>query len=209
LCPGRWGYPHPDITGIHPTRIKEIPIGWEKIGITYQTLEERVGNIVDNLKMSLDRAIQLLNTPAVYEDYISIKIKPVDGGCCCYDHWRETWKQFNEFISPYGPLHNEGAVLIESNDEKFVVECHESGPEIIAYLKFGTAVVGLLIVLLKFRQAESHSHSLKFKITKRHWVEDKIEEENSIEIDLVWSNEEIKKRIGNCIKNKKKRKQKK
>lgn len=150
---------------------------------------------MDNLKGNLDRAIQLLNTPEKYEDYISIKIKPVDGGCCCFNHWRETWTHFNEFIYPCRPLKNEGATLIEKDNQRYVLECHESGPEFIAYLKFGTAIAGLIIALLKFRQLESRLFTLKFKITKRYLINGKTEEENSLDIDFSITDEEIKKKI--------------
>jgi len=156
---------------------------------------------VDNLQLNLDRAIQLLNTPANYEDYLSIKIKPVNDECCCYDHWRETWNHFNEYIYPSGPLENEGAILIERENERYVLECHESGPEIIAYLQFGTAVVGLITTLLKFRQLENRHFSLKFILTIRHLIKNKIDEEKSIEIDLSISDEAIKKKIGSYTKN--------
>jgi len=163
---------------------------------------------MNNLKRSLDRAIHLLNTPAIYEDYISIKIKPVEGGCCCFNHWPRTWADFNEYISPCGPLENEGAVLIDKNNEKFVLECHESGPEIIVYLEFGTAVIALIATLLKYRQKETHNFSLKFKTTTRRWINGQIEE-NSIEIGLNLFDDSKEKKISESPRNEKAPKRKK
>ncbi|OPX63139.1 MULTISPECIES: hypothetical protein [unclassified Methanoregula] len=164
---------------------------------------------MDNLELNLNRAIQLLRTPQNYEEYVSIKIKPVDGGCCCYNHWHETWTQFNEFISQYQPVKKEGATLIERDGEKYVLESHESGPEIIAYLYFGTAVVGLITALLKFRQLESRNRSLKFKLTKRYLIKGEVEEDNSIEVDLSLSDEAITKKIEDYTKKPKIKKRKK
>ena len=96
---------------------------------------------MDILESSLSRAIRLLNTPKNYENYISIKIKPVQGGCCCFHCWPKTWAGINKYIAPAGPMRDEGEVLIENDDGKFVLECHESGPEIIIYL--GVAVASL------------------------------------------------------------------
>ena len=155
---------------------------------------------MDNLQLNLDRAIQLLKTPANYEDYLSIKIKPLDGECCCFDHWRQTWALFYDFIHPYKSLENGIAVLIEKDHEKYVLEHHESGPEFIAYLTFGTAIVGLITTLLKFRQLENRHFSLKFKLTTRFWINEQNKEKDSIDIDLSLSDDAIKKDIENYIK---------
>lgn len=165
-----------------------------------------------NLKKSLDRAIKLLNTPKDYENYISIKIKPVNGGCCCFHCWPKTWEIINEYIYPFGPLKDEGDVLIDKMNEKFVLECHESGPEIVAYLKTISidlikSIIELIITLLKAFQNEKHKSTLKFKIIKRCFQKGQIEEEKIMELDLPLSNDVIKKlndnisdNIGNVLK---------
>ena len=154
----------------------------------------------NNLKRSIDRAIGLMNTPADYESYISIKIKPVDGECCCLNHWQRTWTIVNDYIYPSGPVKNEGAVLIEKNKVRFVLECHESGPEVILYLGIGTAsivlvksIIDLITTLLKTRQNEYHSRSGRFKIIKHFQTKGQVEEEEIVEIDLPLSENIIKK----------------
>jgi len=154
--------------------------------------------IMVSLKRNLDTAIRLLGTPKNYEDYISIKISPVNGGCCCFDHWSGTWTEINEQISPSGPIKNEGAVLIEKKNERFVLECHESGPEIIIYLGLGTAsivlvksVVDLITTILKSRQKREFQGTAKFKITSCRLVNSETEDEISTEINLPLSNEVV------------------
>jgi hypothetical protein len=161
----------------------------------------------NNLKRSIDRAIGLMNTPADYENYISIKIKPAVGECCCLNHWQRTWTIVNDYIYPYGPVKNEGAVLIEKNKVRFVLECHESGPEVILYLGIGTAsivlvksVIDLITTLLKTRQNEYHNRSGRFKIIKHFQTKGLVEEEEIVEIDLPLS-EDIIKKLNDTIRN--------
>jgi len=156
-----------------------------------------------NLKKSIDRAIDLIGTPNDYEKYISIKIKPAQGGCCCFHCWPETWTTINRHIYPYGPLKDEGDVLIGKNNERFVLECHESGPEIIVYLSLGTAsillvksVIDLITTLLKALQNEHHRHSANFKITKRYQIKDRVEEEEIMELEFPLDKDIIKKLNG-------------
>jgi len=154
---------------------------------------------MDILESNLNRAIHLLKTPENYEDYISIKIKPVHGGCCCFHCWSKTWSRINMYIAPCGPLRDEGAVLIEKNYEKFVLECHESGPEIIVYLGVGVAtltlvksIVDLITTMLKTLQTEPTKASGKLKITKRCLIKGHVETEDLLEIELPLSDEVIK-----------------
>jgi len=154
---------------------------------------------MDILESSLDRAIHLLKTPANHEDYVSIKIKPVQRGCCCFHCWPETWSRINKYITPCGPLRDEGDVLIEKNNEKFVLECHESGPEIIVYLGVGVAsltlvksIVDLIATMLKTLQTEPKKSSGRIKITKRRLIKGQVETEELLEIELPLSDEAVK-----------------
>ncbi len=155
---------------------------------------------MDILESSLNRAIHLLKTPENYEDYISIKIKPVSGGCCCFHCWPKTWSRINTYIAPNGPLRDEGDVLIERNNEKFVLECHENGPEIILYLGVGVAtltlvksIVELITTMLKILQNEPKTASGRIKITKRRLIKGHVETEDLLEIELPLSDDgEIK-----------------
>ncbi|MDO8663028.1 MAG: hypothetical protein Q7K98_07420 [Candidatus Omnitrophota bacterium] len=152
-----------------------------------------------NLKNSIDRAITLIHTPADYEEYVVIKVNPVGESCCCFHHWPQTWKIVNEYIHPCGPLQDEGDVLINTNKGEFVLECHESGPEIVIYLAKATvdlikSIVDLIITLLKARELEKNNRSglLKYKITRNYQIKDKSIEEEVIELELPLSDSVIK-----------------
>jgi hypothetical protein len=157
-----------------------------------------------NLQRSVDRAIALFNTPHEYDKYVSIKIKPLRGGCCCFHCWPETWAVINEHIRPCGPIEDEGDVLVRKDNYEFVLECHESGPEIIIYLGVTTAflalaktIVDLITALLKARQKE-HKASLKYKITVMSY-RGVLEE---VELDLPLSDEvrkQLEERIGGSL----------
>jgi hypothetical protein len=154
---------------------------------------------VDILESSLNRAIRLLKTPANYDDYISIKLKPVPSGCCCFHCWSKTWSRINQYIAPNGPLRDEGDVLIVKNSEKFVLECHESGPEIIVYLGVGVAsitlvksIVDLIATMLKTQKTEPKTASGRIKISKRRVIKGQIETEDLLEIELPLSDEVVK-----------------
>ena len=95
------------------------------------------------MQRSIDRATALLKAPKEYEKYISIKLSPLNIGCCCSGCLHETWRIINEFIAPCGPVQHEGDALIEKDGNKFVLEQHESGPEIIVFLALATASLTL------------------------------------------------------------------
>ena len=108
------------------------------------------------MQKSIDRATALLKTPKDYEKYISIKLSPLNISCCCSGCLHETWRIINEFIAPCGPVQHEGDALIEKDGNKFVLEQHESGPEIIVFLALATAsltlaksIIDLISVIIK------------------------------------------------------------
>jgi hypothetical protein len=161
----------------------------------------------NKLQNSIDRSIRLLNTPNESENYISIKLSPVPSGCCCFHCWPDTWEKINKSIQPCGPIEDEGNVLIEKNKNKFVLECHESGPEIIAYLALATSstvllksIVDLVITIIKALSNEGRKQPARIKISKRQIVKGKIEEENLIEIDIPIS-KDLEKQIEDRLKN--------
>ena len=152
---------------------------------------------MDNVGINIDRAQNLLKTPKDYEGYISIKIKPKQGFCCCFHCWPYTWEAINLSISQYGIIQDEGDVLIGEGEDKFVLECHESGPEIVLYLGIGIAslnlvasIINLINVIIKNRQNEKQG--AQFVITKRIVRKSKIIEENVIEIDFPISTDNTK-----------------
>jgi hypothetical protein len=152
---------------------------------------------MDNLQKSIDRAIKLMGTPSDYENYIVIKIKPVQGGCCCFHCWPKTWSIINEYIAPYGPLEDEGDVLISKNNEKYVLECHESGPEIILYGVISglivESVVELIMTFLKNLQNEDRKRPGSLKIMRHRKIEGQMQEEEIMEVYLPLSKAVIKK----------------
>jgi hypothetical protein len=151
---------------------------------------------VNSLNSSIKRAQRLLKTPDDDENYISIKIKPANVGCCCFHCWPLTWREVNNEISQYGQLEDEGDVLLGKKGGKFVLECHESGPEIIIYLGVGIASANLIksvldIVLTIIRNRQREKIGAQFKITQRKVKSAEVFEENVLEIDIPLTKENI------------------
>ncbi|MFH1440449.1 MAG: hypothetical protein ABIH18_00170 [Candidatus Omnitrophota bacterium] len=160
----------------------------------------------EKLQKSIDRAIALLKIPNEYENFLSIKLSPLDIGCCCSDCLPETWRITNEFIAPCGPIKHEGDVLIEKDGNKFVLEQHESGPEVLLSLALATAkvtlvksIIDLLITIIKGLSKENRKKPSRIKIVSRRLNK---KEEELIEIDIPISKntekqleEKIKKAI--------------
>jgi hypothetical protein len=143
------------------------------------------------LKSSIDRAISLLGSEQDYGKYVCLKIAPETGGCCCFHCWPNTWQEVNQAIRPFGPIKDEGDVLIDTEDGRFVLECHESGPEIVVYLGAATAgvlliksIVELITTILKSNSEEQRRRLGKLVITKRTFIGFRLQEERIIEIDL-------------------------
>jgi len=156
-------------------------------------------------KNSIERAAVLIKPTNRHNDYVIIKIEPSQGGCCCFHCWPSTWEAINKYIYPFGPLKDEGDVLIEKNNDRLVLECHESGPEIIVYLNLITklvdfikTVIDLIVTLLKARQNECGNRPCKFKIVKRYQIGKKFKEE-VMEIDLPLRSETIKRIEENIV----------
>jgi hypothetical protein len=152
---------------------------------------------MDNVINSIQRAQKLIVTPRNIEEYISIKIKPIDDGfCCCFHCWPQTWMEINNQISPYGPLVDEGDVFIGRENDGFVLECHESGPEIIIYLGATAAIASLVksvidIVLAIIKNRQKERIGAKFIISKRIIKNKKVIEENIMEVVFPLSKENI------------------
>lgn len=150
-----------------------------------------------------------MNTPTDYSRFESIKIKPAKGGCCCFHCWPETWASINEYILPAGPLEDEGDVLVKKNNEEFVLECHESGPEIVYYLGLGTAsvlllksVIELIVALLKSIEKDKGKAVGSIKIIRRRMIKGETDEEQIMEINLPLSESTTKKLIAKLRENK-------
>ena len=156
------------------------------------------------MERSINRAIKLLGTPQEYDMYLSIKLSP-PSGCCCSDCWSETWRAVYSFISPFGPVRHEGDALIGDGDDKYVLESHESGPEIIAYIALATAstalaksIIDLITTFVKSLSKEHRKQPPRIKISKRQLIKGNVEEETIMEVDIPVSKEtqnQIEKRI--------------
>lgn len=150
---------------------------------------------MDDVKESINRARRKLKTLDNNENFISIKIKPDNGGCCCFHCWPMTWEEINNVISDYGHIEDEGDLEIGDKDDRFVLECHESGPEIvlltigIASTNLITSIINLILTIVKSRQREKMG--AQFKITKRVIKNSKIIEENVMELDFPISKENV------------------
>ncbi len=146
------------------------------------------------LKESIERAIPLLGTKQNYAEYVCLKIAP-ETGCCCFHCWPYTWQEVNRGILPCGPIEDEGDVLIETKDGGFVLECHESGPEIVFYAGAVTAgvllvkaVIELVTAIIKSRSDETRRKAGSLKITKRTFKGSRLHEERIIDVDLPLDN---------------------
>jgi len=142
-------------------------------------------------RSSIARAAALLQQPADQNRFIILKLLPDPRGCCCFHCWPDTWAAINAFIAPDGPIPDEGDALIHSAEGPYVLECHESGPEIVVYLGVATAflvlaksVVDLITAFLK-GLAEEHRRSLsRIKLTHRRVYTGEVADDILIEIDL-------------------------
>jgi len=160
----------------------------------------------EKLQKSIDRAITLLGSPREYEKYTSIKLFPLGIYCSCSDCLPETWSVVNEFIAPCGPVKHEGDALVKKDGNKFVLEQHESGPEIIVYLALATAsvtlvksIIDLISIIIKGLSNEHKKHPARIKISKRQLIKGKVQEESLIEIDIPIS-KDVQKQLEEKIK---------
>ena len=144
---------------------------------------------------SIRRASVVLGTPLVPEGYVILKVMPVEGGCCCLHCWPETWRAVNRSISPAGPVPHEGDVLVEHDTARYVLEGHESGPEVVVYLGAVVALLGLakgvaeLVTTILKAASEERRHSARMRIVRRVAVKGELEEEVILEVDLPLSDD--------------------
>lgn len=140
---------------------------------------------------SINRAAVLLHRPANDKDFVVLKLLSEPRGCCCFHCWPGTWAAINEFISPDGPIPDEGDALIRSAEGEYVLECHESGPEIVVYvgavtvsLALITSVVNLITAFRNARSKENQKSPSRIKLTHRRVSGGKIADDILVEIDL-------------------------
>ena len=150
-------------------------------------------NIDYRIENSVKRAKTLLNTPLDYNKYLLIKLTLEPFSCHALHHWPNTWKQINKYIYPSQPIADEGDALIERDENKFVLESHESGPEIIVYIGLANklaelfkSIIDLAITIIKGFSDERRKQITHIKIIKRRVIEGTIEE-NVMEIEIPLS----------------------
>jgi len=140
---------------------------------------------------SIARAAVLLGQIANEKDFTILKLLPDPRGCCCFHCWPHTWAAINDFIAPDGPIPDEGDALIHAGESEYVLECHESGPEIVVYLGMATAsilliksVVDLITVFLKKRTEGDRCSPSRIKLSHRRVHSGVVEDDILLEIDL-------------------------
>ena len=112
----------------------------------------------------------------------------------------------NQTIAPCGPIKHEGDALIKKDGNTFILEQHESGPEIVIYLALATAsatliksVIDLITAIIKGLSGEHKKQPPRIKISKRQIIKGKVEEETLLEIDIPIS-KDIQKQLEEKIK---------
>jgi len=145
-------------------------------------------------KESVARAAALMGTPNEYAKYVSLKVQ---GGLCCPRHYGRAWNLLDQYITPCGPLKDQGDILVEKHGVKLALEHEESGSEIIAYLGktiakvvLAKSVLGLAGALanaigkdLETRRDEANFTVLR--MTVRRWsTERDVLEEKTVEATL-------------------------
>ena len=143
---------------------------------------------MNNLLHSVKRACTLFDAGSEDHEYISIKIRPINGGCCCFHCWPKTWEVVTQSVHTKEPLEDEGDALIIDGNNEYVIECHESGPEIVilidrivAYSSFLVSVAGLIFTIIQARQKEKPG--TKLELIKRTYKKGIIKEEIVMRID--------------------------
>jgi hypothetical protein len=147
-------------------------------------------------RRSLERTSALLGTSVNPDDYLVFKIQPEPRSCCCSHCWPKTWKNINDFITPFGPVGHEGDALIDTGDGKYVLESHESGPEIVicigvitASVVLVTSIVNLIATFIKAKAKDDHKHTSRMKLSRRMVNNDQVTDEILVEIDLPLKND--------------------
>jgi hypothetical protein len=102
-----------------------------------------------------------------------------------------TWAAINRQIAPSGPIEDEADVLIKGDDHEFVLECHESGPEIVVYLGLAIAslglvksVVDLITAFVTVLQKEPRKSPAKIRVVRRRVINKNFEDEDEVLLEL-------------------------
>lgn len=82
---------------------------------------------------SVQRAIGLLSTSQNSKGYLLVKVPHAANKCCCFDCQPDIWSEVNKYLAQhgYGHIKDEGNLLIKKDGGEIVLECHESGMELL------------------------------------------------------------------------------
>jgi hypothetical protein len=91
-------------------------------------------------------------------------------------------------------MEDEGDLIVANNGNRFVLECHESGPEIVLYLAVAAAALNLVkptieLITLFLKGLQEERKAPRLKLTSRRVVRGEVEEEVLVELDLPLSPE--------------------
>ena len=155
-----------------------------------------MGN-VEHRNSSIERAKALLGEAGPDDEIVIFKLRPEPSACCCFHHWPGTWAEVTHFLAAHGRMEDEGDLLVTTDGGRYVLECHESGPEIVVYLALAAATLNLVkpiveLVTLFLKSLRWGSSGACLKLTSRRIVHGKTDEEVLVEIDLPLSSDTAK-----------------
>jgi len=138
-------------------------------------------------------------------DVLVFKISPNERDCCCTNCWYGTWSYINNNLKLNHPITHEDGALVTLNNVDFVLEDHESGPEIIVWIEAGSALINmvsaiitLICVIIDKRKIEKPSST--FSIKKIIYKNGKPKEKIIIKIPQNMDRKAIKKLLKENVK---------
>lgn len=153
---------------------------------------------IEHRKSSVDRAKALLGEPGPDDEILILKLQPEPRACCCFHCWPTTWGEVTHFLARHGRMEDEGDLLVKTDGCSYVLECHESGPEIVVYLTLAAATLNLVkptieLITLFAKGLRWESRGARLKLTSRRIIRGATDEEVLTEIELPLSPDTAKK----------------
>jgi hypothetical protein len=133
---------------------------------------------------------------------VFLKIEPIPSSCCCSHCLTELWINVNDEICPQGPIGHEDSKILVLNNEQVILEQHESGPELLAFLTSITAIGNFINFLFSLSVDSFRKRgAVKVKITTGViTTKQKIVSESIKEIELSNSKKEVIDKLKEIIK---------
>jgi hypothetical protein len=124
------------------------------------------------------------------------------GAPCCRGHWPQTWRKVYKYLKEKGSERDwDEQAIVRWCVDQFIIEEHESGIEIIAYLSLSTAIIALATSIVNLittlskafskesrERGESKSITLYIRYIHDEWVI----EEPALRIDIHHAKAAIK-----------------